>query len=160
MIEVSVSALAMDKTTGTPVVLLKEVKGERVLPIWIGPFEADAISRALMGEKFRRPLTHDLIVNIFRGLGVKVLKVEISELKEDTYYAKIYLEKENEFAVIDARPSDSRAIALRAKCPIYVAEEVMEASATEIKIDEEAKKKYLQDYLKRLNPEDFGKYEI
>jgi len=113
-----------------------------------------------MGEKFRRPLTHDLIDNIYRGLGVQALKVEISDLKEDTYYAKIYLEKENEFAVIDARPSDSIAIALRAKCPIYVAEEVMEASATEIKIDEEAKKKYLQDYLKRLNPEDFGKYEI
>jgi len=111
MIEVTINAIALDTKTGTPVVILKEKDGEEALPIWIGPFEADAISRAINGEKFSRPLTHNLLINIIKGLKTQVLKIVINDLKENTYYARIYLQREDEIIEVDARPSDSLAIA-------------------------------------------------
>ena len=160
MIEVNINAIALDTKTGTPVVILKEKDGDSALPIWIGPFEADAISRAINGEKFSRPLTHNLIVNIIKGMKANVLKVVINDLKENTYYARIYLQREDEIIEVDARPSDSLAIAALVKCPIYVEEKVMEQGLMEIEEDKEAEKKRLQDHLKRINPTDFGKYDI
>ncbi len=160
MIEVNINTIALDTKTGTPVVILKEKDGEGALPIWIGPFEADAISRALNGEKFSRPLTHNLLVNIIKGLKAKVIKVVINDLRENTYFARIYIQREEEIVEIDARPSDSLAIAALSKCPIYIEERVIEQSEMSIEEDQEVQKKRLQDYLKRLNPTDFGKYDI
>jgi bifunctional DNase/RNase len=166
MIEVKVSGLGFDKTTRTPVVLLKELEGDRVLPIWIGPSEADAISRAIEGIKPERPLTHDLMKSIIDGLKAKVTKIVITELKENTFFAKIHLEnakidgKEKNLTNIDARPSDSIALALRVEVPIFVSEEIFLSSGTSMEIDEETKAEALKKYLENLKPEDFGKYKI
>ena len=159
MEEVKVSGLALD-TTNTPVVLLKEIDGDRVLPIWIGHAEASAIAMVLEGVKTERPLTHDLMKSIINALKVKVTRVLISDLKDNTFYAKIFLESNGSIMSIDARPSDSIALALRIKAPIFVADEIMQSSGTSLKLDESTKAKVLRNYLKRLNPEDFGKYEI
>ena len=166
MIEVKVTGLGFDKTTRTPVVLLKELDGERVLPIWIGPAEAEAIARALEGIKPDRPLTHDLMKSIIDGLKSKVTKVVITELKDNTFFAKIHLENPNfdgkgkSLTHIDARPSDSIALALRVDVPIFVAEEIFASSGTSMEIDEETKAEALKKYLENLKPEDFGKYKI
>jgi len=160
MIEVNINTIALDTKTGTPVVILKEKDGEGALPIWIGPFEADAISRALNGEKFSRPLTHNLLINIIKGLKAKVIKVIINDLRENTYFARIYIQREEEIVEIDARPSDSLAISALSKCPIYIEEKVIEQSEMSIEEDQEVQKKRLQNHLKRLNPTDFGKYDI
>ncbi len=160
MIEVTINTIAMDTKTGTPVVILKEKNGEGGLPIWIGPFEADAISRALNGEKFSRPLTHNLLMNIIKGLRTKVLKVIINDLRENTYFARIYLQREEEIIEIDARPSDSLVIASLSKCPIYIEEKVIAQSEMTIEQDQEFEKRKLQDHLKKINPTDFGKYDI
>ncbi len=160
MIEVTVSGLAMDGTTKTPMVLLKETHGDRWLPIWIGPAEANAIAIALEGSKIERPLTHDLMKSIIEGLKAKITKVEVTELKDNTFYAKIYLERDSSIVAIDARPSDSIALALRGRVSIYVAEEVMNSSSTHLDPDDESKAEALRNYLQRLNPEDFGDYKI
>jgi len=160
MIEVNINTIALDTKTGTPVVILKEKEGEGALPIWIGPFEADAISRALNGEEFPRPLTHNLIINIIKDMNGKVLKVVVNDLRENTYFARIYIQREDEIIEIDARPSDSLAIAALSKCPIYIDEKVIAQNQVSIEEDPEIQKKRLQDYLKRLHPTDFGKYDI
>ena len=166
MVEVKVSGLGFDKTTKTPVVLLKELEGDRVLPIWIGPAEADAIARALEGVKPERPLTHDLMKSVIAGLKAKVTKIVITELKENTFYAKIHLESQNTneksktLTNIDARPSDSIALALRVEVPILVAEEIFLSGGTSMEIDEETKAEALKKYLENLKPEDFGKYSL
>lgn len=133
IIEVEVSRLIFDETAKTPVVILKEKGGNRLLPIWIGQFEANAIAFALEGVKVERPLTHDLITLILEGVGARVEKIVINELKNNTFYARIVLKMDNSILSIDARPSDSIALALRAKAPIYVAESVlMESGTTEL----------------------------
>lgn len=158
-IEVKVSGLALD-ATNTPVVLLKEINGDRVLPIWIGHAEASAIAMVLEGVKTERPLTHDLMKSIIVALHIKVTRIVISDLKENTFYAKIFLESDGSIFSIDARPSDSIALALRIKVPIFVADEIMQSSGTSLKLDESTKAKVLRNYLKQLNPEDFGKYQL
>lgn len=166
IIEVKISGLGFDKTTRTPVVLLKELDGERVLPIWIGPAEAEAIARAMEGVKPERPLTHDLMKSIIEGLKAKVTKVVITELKDNTFFAKIHLEnqksegKGKSLTHIDARPSDSIALALRVDVPIFVSNEIFTSSGTSMEIDEETKAEALKKYLENLKPEDFGKYKI
>jgi len=160
MIEVKVSAMAWDQTNKTPIIFLKEINGERYLPIWISSIEADAIARELQGEKLPRPLTHDLIKNILNGTNITLLKVIINNIEDNTFYAILVMEKEGELFEIDARPSDSIAIALRMKVPIYVEEEVMEKSGTSIELDDEVKKKALKAYLNNMDIEDFGKYKL
>ncbi|KPJ49341.1 hypothetical protein AMJ40_05760 [candidate division TA06 bacterium DG_26] len=159
MAEVVVSALALD-ATNTPVVLLKEIEGDRVLPIWIGYAEANAIDMVLQGKRSERPLTHDLMKTILAALHVKVTRILISELKDNTFYAKIFLESDGSVLSIDARPSDSIALALRIRAPIHVADEVLQSSGTSIKLDEKTKARVLRNYLKQLDLEDFGKYEL
>ena len=159
MIEVKVTGLALDSQK-TPVVLLKEISGERVLPIWIGPSEANAIALSLDGIKTERPLTHDLLKNLIDAFKTHVSKVIISELKHNTFFARIFLERDGTIVSIDARPSDSIALAIRTKSPIYVSEEVMSSSSGLFQLNQEEKAKSLRDYLKHLNLEDFGKYEI
>ena len=122
MIEVRVSGLAIDDKTKSPVVILQEVDGKRILPIWIGQNEANAIALEMAGQKFQRPLTHDLLVSVIRGLRADVVKAIISELKDNTFYATVLLKRDGDMLAVDARPSDSIALALRARSPIYVSE--------------------------------------
>ncbi len=160
MVEVKVWKLAMDGRTDTPVVILREIGGQRILPIWIGLAEARAIAMELAGKRFQRPLTHDLIKTIIMGLDATVRKVVICELKENTFYAKIYLEKGDEIVGIDARPSDSIAIALRTRSPIYVAQQLFENQPVSSEMSEEDQGESLRKYLDDLSPEDFGNYPL
>ena len=160
MIEVKVSAIAFDRSNKTPIIFLKEIDNNMFLPIWIGTPEAEAIAMELEGIKSPRPFTHDLIKNILKGITIDLLKVVVSKIENDTFYATLVLEKGGELFEVDARPSDSIAIALRMKVPIYVEEEVMEKSGTMLELDNEIKKKALKEYLKNMDLEDFGKYRI
>ncbi len=160
MIEVKVSALAIDQVSKTPIIFLKEVEGDMVLPIWIGPVEANAIARELEGTHLARPLTHDLIKNVLVGMNIKLLKIVVNKIENDTFFATLILKKDDELFEIDARPSDSIAIALRMKVPIFVEEEVMKTSGTSIELDKELKKKALKEYVKNMDLEDFGKYKL
>lgn len=160
LVEVKVWKIAMDGRTDTPVVILREVSGKRILPIWIGLAEARAIAMELAGKKFERPLTHDLIKTIILGLDATVPKVVISEIKNNTFYAKIYLAKGDQIVGIDARPSDSIAVALRTKSPIYVAQELLENQPIPVDASEEEEAEWLRRYLDELNPEDFGNYPL
>ena len=167
IVEVTVTGLAMDERNQSPVVILKENAGDRVLPIWIGEGEARAIALELTGKKFSRPLTHDLMMAMLEGLHARVERVVISELKENTFFAVILLAKGAEFASIDARPSDSIALALRAKAAIFVADELLVAEGSEPgegrpapppPPTEEERAAELRRYLEGLDPEDFGKF--
>ena len=162
--EMKISGLTMDPNTNTPIVVLKDPNSETSLPIWIGLLEATAIATELEKVQFSRPMTHDLIKNLMAHLGAKVEKVEVCDLKDNTFYAWIYLNVEGKETRIDARPSDALAIALRANAQILVDEKVIEKSGTlettvkaEVK-DEEAKK--WTEILESLSPEDFGKYKM
>lgn len=163
MIEVKVAHLGLDRATNTPVVILQEKEGERVLPIWIGPAEASAIAMELAGVKFSRPLTHDLVKQIVVGLGASLAKVLISRVEENTYFAELHLRRDDHVVQIDARPSDSIAVALRLQAPIFTDEGLLEMtsidtvepmSADSEKMDPES----LRSYLEKLDPEDFGKF--
>ncbi len=160
MIEVKVSGLVVDNSNNQPVMFLKEVGGERVLSIWIGPVEASAIAYALEGMKFQRPLTIDLLKRIVEGVNAKVAKVVITALKEETFFASAVLETDGRVVSIDARPSDSVALALRTGAPIFVAEEVMDTCGTVFTRDEAATVKELKSHIKNVDPERFGDYSL
>jgi len=156
-VEMKVWRLALDERTDTPVVMLQEADGERLLPIWIGRAEARAIAMELAGRKFQRPLTHDLIKTIIDGLDGAVAKITIVELKDSTFYAKIFIQKADEIVGIDARPSDSIAIALRTRSPIFAAEELLQPQPTPDNLSEDERAEALRKYLEEMDPEDFGK---
>ncbi len=161
MIEVTVEHLGLDRATNSPVVILQERGGERVLPIWIGPAEASAIAMELAGVKFARPLTHDLLRQVIVGLGAKLNQVLITKVQDNTYFAELDIRRDDHVVQIDARPSDSIAIALRLEAPIFTSEELLDHAtdqsgreAQSDTLDSDALKKYLQN----LDPEDFGKF--
>ena len=164
MLEVRVAHLGLDRTTNTPVVILQEKEGERVLPIWIGPAEASAIAMELAGVKFSRPLTHDLLKQVIVGLGADLRKVIITQVKDNTYYAEMHIYRGDAVIQIDARPSDSIAIALRLHAPIFTSESLLELTSIDTgdgqteagpqALDPDSLKTYLQN----LDPEDFGKF--
>ncbi len=160
MLEVKVDGLALDMTTNSPVVILSPINLDKVLPIWIGHSEAWAIAMELSGVDSKRPMTHDLLKSIIASLAAKVEKVEITELKEQTFYARVYLSSNGDSLDIDARPSDSIALALKAKAPIYVEEALFnlnpEDKPEEVSNDPES----LAERLRRIDPEDFGKYSL
>ena len=159
-----ISGLTVDPLTNSPIVLLKEVEGQRTLPIWIGLLEATAIASELEGIKFSRPMTHDLLKNIMGLMNVKVNRVEVCDLRNNTYFALIHINHNGKDISIDARPSDALAISLRMGAPIFVSEEVItKSSQIEIKSEPEDKSeqgKKWQEILEKLNPEDFGKYKM
>jgi bifunctional DNase/RNase len=164
MIEVKVWGLALDEKNKVPVVILQEAQGKRRLPIWIGTNEASAIAMEMDEKRFQRPLTHDLMAMILRGLKAVVTRVEVFDLRENTFYARILVERGAEILTVDARPSDSIALALRMRSPIYVAShlfsEDMEASLPEkAPQTEEEKAEELRRWLEDLNPKDFGKFQ-
>ena len=163
MLEVKVVHLGLDRSSNTPVVILQEKDGERVLPIWIGPSEASAIAMELAGVKFSRPLTHDLVKQVILGLGGQVSRVSITRVKENTYYAEMEIHQNDTVVRIDARPSDSIAVALRLGAPIFTQEELL--GVTSIDLVETAPGEStdldadsLKSYLEKLDPEDFGKF--
>jgi bifunctional DNase/RNase len=169
VVEARVNGLILEHKTQQNIVILREVEGNRILPIWIGPGEAQAIRRMLADEPFPRPLTHDLLAIVVEGLKAKITKVVISDLRENTFFASVFVERENDVLSVDARPSDSIALALRAKAPIYVNEDLLQPPPRETEADpsgetreltEEEKAEQLRRYLEGLNPEDFGKFQI
>jgi bifunctional DNase/RNase len=159
-----ISSLTVDPVTNSPIVILKEVDGDQTLPIWIGLLEATAIASEMEGIKFSRPMTHDLLKNMMDMIKVKVIKIEVCDLKNNTYYALIHFKYGEETMSIDARPSDALALSLRVKAPIFVAEEVINSSSQiDLKPEPEDKSekgKKWQEILESLNPEDFGKYKM
>lgn len=171
IIEVKVQSLGLDQTSKTPVVILQELGGERILPIWIGPGEASAIAMELAGMKFSRPLTHDLAASLIRGLGGVLKRVLITRVQENTYYAEMVIQRGEDVFSIDARPSDSIAIALRADARLFTSDELFAATAIELTeepseglpADEEEEghrmtAEELQEYLRKMNPEDLGRF--
>ena len=159
-----ISGLTVDPVTNSPIVILKEVDGDKTLPIWIGLLEATAIASELEGIKFSRPMTHDLLKSVMDMIDVEVNKVEVCDLKNNTYYALIHLTHKGKEISIDARPSDALALSLRMKAPIFVAEEVISKSKqidlTAEPEDRSEQGKKWQEILEKLNPEDFGKYKM
>ena len=158
MVEVIVDELLMDKGNHSPVVVLKEAKGKRQLPIWIGPAEAYAIALELSGTHWKRPLTHDLFVNIVVGLGAKVIKVVVSDVVEGVFYGELFVQSGMHIAKIDARPSDCIALALKTKSPIYVSEKVM--GDGEDRDGKGQSGQELRDRLREIAPEDFGEMDL
>lgn len=152
--------LLSDALTKSPIVILKEIDGERTLPIWIGLLEATAIATELEGVKFPRPMTHDLLKSVLEFIDVKVNRVEVCDLKKNTYYALIHLMHKGKELTIDARPSDALALSLRMRAPIFVAEEVLNKSKqVNLTADAEDKSeqgKRWQEILEEMDPEDFG----
>ena len=158
VVEVKINGLAVDANAKSHVVILKEKDGERVLPIWIGPAEAQAIARELAGQRFQRPLTHDLLANIVEGLKARVTRVVISELKDNTFFAQLLIDRGGDSVVIDARPSDSIAVALRCGADIFVNEKLLNEPGEQDEPTAEEKAQELRKFLENLDPEDFGKY--
>ena len=162
LVPVKLYGLALDMTTNTPVVILSPENDERVLPIWIGHAEAWAIAMELSGVKSDRPMTHDLLKQAIEVLGAEVDRVEITELQKQTFFAVVHLNCHGETLRLDARPSDSIALALKAKCPIFVSVELFDAqpSSDEGRPSMPTDRESLRERLKKINPEDFGKYSL
>ena len=160
----NISGLTVDPLTNSPIVILREVDGDKTLPIWIGLLEATAIASELEGIKFSRPMTHDLLNNMLEMVDVEVSKIEVCDLKENTYFALIHFKQGEKEMSIDARPSDALALSLRVRAPIFVDEEIINRSK-EIDLKPEAEDKSeqgkkWQKLLEALNPDDFGKYKM
>jgi len=160
MIEVKVAGVMFDNQSNSPVMLLKEIEGNKVLPIFIGPIEATAIAYALENVKLVRPMTVDLLKLIVDGLKARVKRVIVSSLKDDTFYAEIIIENGGRILSVDARPSDSVGLAVRAKAPIYVADNIMATAGIIMTEEEEARLSELRDSLRNIPPEEFGNYRM
>lgn len=165
LIEMKISGLTIDPITNTPIVILKDLTDKKAIPIWIGLFEASAIATEMEKISFSRPMTHDLMNDLLKILGIELLKIEICDLRNNTFFANLYLLKDGENFIIDARPSDAIALALRAQAPIYVDEKVIEKSrnidfGTKITDLDQLKDDKLKEFLENLSPDDFGKYKM
>jgi len=162
----TISSVNMDQVTNSPIIILKEVEGDQTLPIWIGLLEATAIASEIEGVKFSRPMTHDLFKNVMDQVDIKIKKIEICDLRDNTYYALIHLTNRGTNLTVDSRPSDAIALALRTEAPIFVSDEVLrkskqaEATREGVPADKSEQGKKWQDILEELNPEDFGKYKM
>ena len=158
-VEMAIKGLMVDPITNMPIVLLHDREGARVLPIWIGVFEANAIALQIENQATPRPMTHDLLRNVITDLKAAVDRVVVTELKENTFYAAIYLQVGEDLVAVDARPSDAIALALRAKAPIFVEDAVLEGAKT-LDTPEPAETDQLQRWLESLDPDDLGKYKM
>ncbi len=159
-IEMTIKGLMIDPITNMPIVILKDKEGNRILPIWVGIFEANAIALQIENIATPRPMTHDLLKNVLGDLEANVQKIVVCELKDNTFYAMIYLSRNGQVIAVDSRPSDAIALALRTKAPIFVEESVVEgAKGMDLTMDTTDSEK-LQKWLENLNPEDLGKYKM
>lgn len=159
-VEMKIRGLMMDPVTNMPIVVLKDVRGSAVLPIWVGVYEANAIALEIEKVQTPRPMTHDLLKNVLFGLNVQVQKVVVNDLKDDTFYAVIWVEREGERMSIDSRPSDALALALRVDCPIFVDETVLQNSKSTSAISEKSTSEELRKWLEGLSDEDLGRYKM
>lgn len=159
-LEMKIRGLMMDPVTQTPIVILKDVSGGTILPIWVGMYEANAIALEIEKVSTPRPMTHDLIKTLISGLQADVRKVVVSELRDDTFYAMIWLEKDGEMISVDSRPSDALAIALRTDCPIFVEEQVIRTSKATSSVSDKVTNDELKKWLESLNDEDLGRYKM
>jgi hypothetical protein len=155
-----IRGLMMDPVTNMPIVVLKDVGGQAILPIWVGVYEANAIALEIEKVQTPRPMTHDLLKNVLLGLEVRVQKIIVSELKDDTFYALIYVERDGEMMTIDSRPSDALALALRMDCPIFVNEQVLKNSKVSSAINERTTNEQLRSWLEGLSDDDLGRYKM
>ncbi len=185
LVEVKVKSLGLDRASNTPVVILEEMDGERVLPIWIGPGEASAIAMHLAEMKFSRPLTHDLILQVVKEMGGRLSRVVITRVADSTYFAELVIQRNGGTVTVDARPSDSIAVALRTDARIFANDALLERASIEISEEEVSASpsepalpkpstppqkpskesegsimsaEELKEHLRRLNPEDFGRF--
>ena len=159
-VEMKIRGLLMDPVTNMPIVILKDSVSDAVLPIWVGIYEANAIALEIEKVSTPRPMTHDLIKNVLTGLETQVHKVVVTELKEDTFFAVIWLERNGHVISIDSRPSDALALALRADCPIFVEEEVLKNSKAMSTPAEPASAEEMLKWLENLGEDDLGRYKM
>ena len=159
-VEMTIRGLLLDPVTQMPIVVLKDVGGDSVLPIWVGAYEAQAIQLELEKVSTPRPMTHDLIKNVLTGLETQVHKVVVTELREDTFYAVIWLERGGEVISIDSRPSDALALSLRVDCPIFVEDIVLKTSKLAANMSDRVTSDELRKYLEGLGDDDLGKYKM
>ena len=160
LIEMTIKGLMVDPITNMPIVVLKDKDGERVLPIWVGVFEANAIALQIENVATPRPMTHDLLRNVIVDLEGAVDRVVVSELQESTFFASIHLTVKGEHLVVDARPSDAIALALRTRAPILVDETVIDNAKTVDFASESVDSERLQQWLESLDPDEMGKYKM
>lgn len=157
LIEMTLEGVRIELPTQKPILLLKEIKGNRYLPIWVGAFEASAIALELSKIKTPRPMTHDLIVNILKDLHITINAIEVCDIKDNTFYAYLdLLSSSNDHIKVDSRPSDAIAIAVRQNCKIFSAEHVLIQAGIEIQTIEDEVEKF-KDFLDHVEPEDFAK---
>ncbi len=159
-LEMKIRGLMMDPQTNNPIVVLKDVNGTAILPIWVGIYEASAIASEIEKQATPRPMTHDLIRNLLFGLEAAVKKIVVSDLRDDTFYAVIWLERDGQMISIDSRPSDALAIALRMDCPIYVDDAVLKTSRENASMAEVGNNEDLRKWLESLSDEDLGRYKM
>jgi bifunctional DNase/RNase len=159
-IEMKIRGLMMDPVTNMPIVILKDLDGNSVLPIWVGVYEANAIALEIEKVSTPRPMTHDLIKNLLLGMRSGIRKVVVSELKDDTFYAVIWMEHNGELIAVDSRPSDALALALRLDCPIFVEDEVLKSSKLSNAVSDKANSEELRRWLENLSDEDLGQYKM
>ena len=159
-VEMKIRGLMMDPVTNMPIVILKDSGGEAVLPICVGIYEANAIALEIEKVTTPRPMTHDLIKNVLTGLDAQVKKVVVTELRDDTFFAVIWLEREGRIISVDSRPSDALAVALRLDCPIFVEDAVLKSSKATTSVSDKVNNEELRRYLEGLNDEDLGRYKM
>ena len=159
-VEMKIRGLMMDPVSNMPIVILKDVGGNSILPIWVGVYEANAIALEIEKVPTPRPMTHDLIKSLLAGLSTGMKKVVVSELKDDTFYAVIWLERDGEIISVDSRPSDALALALRLDCPIYVDEAVLKSSKMASSVSDKVNQEEMRRWLEGLNDEDMGRYKM
>lgn len=165
LIEMKVTGLTIDPFTNMPIIILKDLEEKSALPIWVGLIEASAIATELEDIKLSRPMTHDLVKKMLEELSVKIIKVIVADLHDNTFYAKIILEHDSKEIILDSRPSDAIAMALRTKAPIFVEKSVIDKSrkidlAKETLDEKGADQQKWTEILENLSPEDFGKYKM
>jgi bifunctional DNase/RNase len=159
-VEVRIRGLLLDPSTQSPVVVLNDVDGDTVLPIWVGIFEANAIALEIEKATLPRPMTHDLLRDVILGLNARVTRVVVGSLEENTFHATIWLDQQGEAVAMDARPSDAIALALRADCPIFVSREVLERAKQNADGAATSTPDDLRRWLENLNDDEMGRYKM
>jgi bifunctional DNase/RNase len=156
LIEMSIKGLMVDPVTNMPIVLLRDADNQRVLPIWVGPVEANAIALQVENIAPPRPMAHDLLRNVLAELGARLTRVVISDLRESTFFAYLELQRNGETIFVDARPSDALALSIRTRTPVFVDTKVLDRSRSTEVTSEQADQERLQRWLESLDPDDLG----
>lgn len=159
-VEMKIRGLLLDPVTNSPIVVLKDEQGRSILPIWVGVYEANAIALEIEKVETPRPMTHDLLKNVFLGLEVRVQKIVVNDLRNDTFFAIIWVEREGQVMSIDSRPSDALALALRMDCPIFVDEKVLKNAKVSTALTERNTNEQLRNWLESLSDDDLGRYKM